>query len=357
LNQGLQTLYSLRPLNDPRWGRFVQRNAQSSIFHTAQWLDALHQTYRYEPIAITTCAPGAELDNALVFCQIESWLTGRRLVSLPFSDHCDPLSDDGGGVSGLLLASLQAELTSKGLRYVEIRPTRSLDAPVGQYPTYHTYCLHQIDLTADLDTLFHNCHKSSVQRKIARADREGLTQEEGRSERLLDSFYRLLLLTRRRHRVPPQPKRWFKNLIDSLGDALAIRVVRKDSQAIASILTLRFKDTLVYKYGCSDERFHQLGGMHLLFWKSICDAKRDGLRVFDLGRSDCEDRGLITFKDRWGAKRSPLVYLRWSASAPSRTDSMTSGGYSKDGAVATFFRYVPDSLLRAVGTIFYKHAG
>src|ERR1700677_1312057 len=76
LNQGLQTLYSLRPLNDPRWGRFVQRHAQSSIFHTAQWLDALHQTYRYEPIAITTCAPGAELDNALVFCQIESWLTG-----------------------------------------------------------------------------------------------------------------------------------------------------------------------------------------------------------------------------------------------------------------------------------------
>ena len=48
----------------------------------------------YQPVAFTTCAPAAELRNAVVFCEIQSWLTGSRLVSLPFSDHCDPLVDD-----------------------------------------------------------------------------------------------------------------------------------------------------------------------------------------------------------------------------------------------------------------------
>ena len=34
---------------------------------------------------------GAELQSAIVFCRIRSGFTGARLVSLPFSDHCDPL--------------------------------------------------------------------------------------------------------------------------------------------------------------------------------------------------------------------------------------------------------------------------
>ena len=88
-------------------------------------------------------------------------------------------------------------------------------------------------------------------------------------ELLLDHFYRLMLLTRRRHNIPPQPKRWFQNLIECFGGALKIRVAFKDSRAISAILTLRHKDTLVYKYGCSDAQFHRLGGVQFLFWKSI----------------------------------------------------------------------------------------
>ena len=41
-------------------------------------------------------ADDGELANGIVFCRVESRLTGRRLVSLPFSDHCDPLVDSIG---------------------------------------------------------------------------------------------------------------------------------------------------------------------------------------------------------------------------------------------------------------------
>ena len=85
------TVHILDPLSDQRWPEFVRHHPNASAFHTAGWLRALRVTYGYEPVAFTTSAPSEELRNALLFCVVRSWLTGSRLVSLPFSDHCEPL--------------------------------------------------------------------------------------------------------------------------------------------------------------------------------------------------------------------------------------------------------------------------
>ncbi len=105
-----------------------------------------------------------------------------------------------------------------------------------------------------------------------------MSYEVGTSERLLSSFYGLLRLTRRRHGLPPQPLAWFRNLVACLGDKLAIHVASKDGLPIASILTLSFKKTMVYKYGGSDAAHHRLGGMPFLFWQAIQRAKARGSR-------------------------------------------------------------------------------
>src|SRR5207249_9061315 len=101
-----------------------------------------------------------------------------------------------------------------------------------------------------------------------------------------------------------------RNLVNCLGDKMKLRIASKAGQPIASIVTLSFKDVLVYKYGCSDERFHNLGGMQLLLWNALQDGKGTGAREFDLGRSAYGNAGLITFKDRCGAARSQLIYWR-----------------------------------------------
>src|SRR5215467_14482639 len=85
--------YQLDPIKDLRWAALVEKHPHASVFHSVAWLQALRNTYGYEPVVFTTSPPHAELTNAMVFCRIESWLTGRRLVSLPFSDHCEPLCD------------------------------------------------------------------------------------------------------------------------------------------------------------------------------------------------------------------------------------------------------------------------
>jgi lipid II:glycine glycyltransferase (peptidoglycan interpeptide bridge formation enzyme) len=256
-----------------------------------------------------------------------------------------------------MLSALTKESRNDKLRYIEIRPTQPLDSATLGFHLAETYRWHRIDLSPTLNQLFRNCHKDSTQRKIRRAEREGLTLNEGGPADNLDSFYRLLVLTRRRHFLPPQPKKWFHSLIDAFGTALRIRVAFKDRQPIAAILTLRYRDVLTYKYGCSDPQFHHLGGMHLLLWTAIEEAKKHGMSWLDLGRSDCDDHGLITFKERWGAKCALLTYLRWSPTELPRKAYVTSASDSKLRTVRTLMQYLPDPVLRVAGTLFYKHAG
>jgi lipid II:glycine glycyltransferase (peptidoglycan interpeptide bridge formation enzyme) len=227
-------------------------------------------------------------------------------------------------------------------------------------PLHHaavSYTFHQLDLGPDIDTLFGNCHKSSTQRKIRRAEREGLEYSEGATQALLDQFYELFVLTRKRHKLPPPPRRWFANLMDCFGGALKIRVASHQGRPIAAMLTIRFKETLVYKYGCCDSRFNNLGSMHFLFWKAIQDAKASRLRFFDFGRTDADQQGLITFKKRWGAAQSVLTYSRYSMSERCGHVFDLSAARWQSSATKYMLAYLPPGALSTVGRLLYGHIG
>jgi CelD/BcsL family acetyltransferase involved in cellulose biosynthesis len=344
----------LDPLRDPRWGEFVERHPDASIFHSTGWLEALRRTYGFEPLVVTTSGADEPLSNGIVLCRVRSWGTGSRLVSLPFSDHCDPLVDDPHELEALI-SFMKAEVKRDRCRYLEMRSLRELASGIPRrmhLERDESYCIHQLDLIPSLDELYRKFHKSCVQRKIGKAEREGLAYEDGRSEELLSKFYKLLVQTRRRHRLPPQSMAWFRNLTDCLPGRLKVRVVSKDGRPIAGMITTQFRDTCVYKYGCSDARYHNLGGMSLLMWRAIQDAKASGALFFDFGRSDRENKGLVTFKENWGATMSPLPYHRY----PRGTDTRRQAGW-KLWLIQTTCAYLPDPLLEILGAALYKRVG
>jgi hypothetical protein len=279
---------------------------------------------------------------------VKSWLTGRRLVSLPFADHCDPLASDPEELRDLLSYVRQYEVGK--WEYTELRPNLSLPEHTG-FEKSATYWTHNLDLCKSKQELFCNFHKTSIQGKIRRAEREGLRYEDGNSESIQAEFYRLLVTTRRRHNVPPQPRSWFRALISTFGEHLKIRVVYKDNLPIASILTLSHGKSIVYKYGCSDARFHHFGGIALLLWKTIQEGKNRGAEVLDMGRSDCDNLGLISFKERLGASRQPLFYWTYS-NRPRKPRDVHGRAWLKKVFPAT-----PDRLLELAGTMLYRHIG
>lgn len=325
------------------------------MFHSLPWLEALRATYNYEPLAITTSDDSGRLKDALLLCRVSSWLTGKRLVCLPFSDHCDPLVQDEESLDALIAVAREF-LQRERLRYLEFRPLHVTIPDHGLFRSDCRYFFHEIDLTPELKDILEKFHKSSTQRKIRKAG-QGIRYEIGNSEPLLREFYRLMIMTRQRHQLPPQPWLWFKNLVNCCGEALKLRVAYKDKTAVAAIMTLQFKDTLTYKYGCSDARFNHLGGTHLLFWRSIVEAKQQGLRKFDLGRSDLDNPGLVTFKDRWGSQRSMLTYSRITLSAKSKNNYIAGGPDWTERLAKRTLSHLPDQALQLIGDLLYRHVG
>jgi hypothetical protein len=346
--------YKLDPTQDPRWAQLLEQHPKASVFHTAGWLKALRRTYGYDPVAFTTSAPSGELSNGLVFCRIQSWLTGHRLVSLPFSDHCEPLCDHVEDLN-FLVRYLRTAMEHEQLKYLEVRPANGSFARTNDtrgFLASATYHLHILDLRPGLDEMFSSFDKDSVQRRIHRAERAGLVERCGNSEPLLKEFYNLFILTRGRHRVPPTPYSWFRNLSECLGKALEVRVAYNGRAPIAAIVILTFKDVAYYKYGGSDAAFNNLGGMPWLLWNAIVAAKKSGATRLDLGRTDEDNPGLLAFKNHWVPEPHRLVYWKYPESASSHSFV----GW-KLRAAKRVFSFMPDKLLRLAGRLMYRHIG
>lgn len=343
-------IYEIDPLEDSRWPELVERHPCASVFHTRGWLEAIQRTYGYPAAALTTSSPGRDLANGLLFCRVRSWLTGRRLVSLPFSDHCEPLGDSPPQLAELF-SGLEERVRAEEQRYSQIRP---VSVPVGQQGRWRTsqrFYLHRLDLRPGVDTVFRNFHEGCIKRRIRHAENCGVTIREGRDTDILATFYRLVVETRKRQGVPPQPFNWFRNLIASLGTAATIYCAYKDGAPAAAILTLRFRGVFYYKYGASIARLHPLGAMPHLLWRAIQDATRYGCREFDMGRSDVHNRGLVTFKDRWNASRVELGYVSY----PSEGSRLHETSVTPPRFLLRALQYMPKLCLTILGKFAYRH--
>jgi len=344
----------VNPLTDNRWDELVAQHPKASAFHQRSWLEALARTYGYQPMVFTTSSPTAELKNGLVFCGIESWLTGKRLVSLPFSDHCEPICDSAEEMNALICGS-QAAFEFKHGEYLEVRPASEdfgrSGAGMGFRPAAR-YFLHLIDLRPDVDDLLRGLDKDSVQRRIKRAERAGLVERCGASDELLRHFYGLFVITRSRHHLPPPPYAWFQNLLHCQGKALEIRVAYLEEIPIAAILTLGFRKIRYFKYGCSDSRFNKFGATPWLLWNAIVAAKSNGALEFDLGRTEVDNAGLLAFKDHWVSRHKQLTYWKFP-DTPSR--GLADSRMLK--MAKRVFSHMPQRLLVATGKLVYRHIG
>jgi Acetyltransferase (GNAT) domain len=344
-------IYQVDPIRDVRWTNLVDRHPYASVFHTPNWIEALQSTYGYEPVAFTTSPSTTELKNGVVFCRVNSSLTGRRLISLPFSDHCEPLCDSSEDLH-FIIRYLQSTLERQRWKYLEIRAvnwnlSHRSNAELDEGPGY---LLHVLDLRPGLPEIFRTLDKDSVQRRVGRAERAGLSEKAGRSDELLEDFYRLFVITRSRHQLPATPYSWFQNLIRCLGDKLELRLAYDDGTPISGMLILKFRDAVYYKYGCADSRFNHLGATPWLLWRAIAAAKSHGATKFDMGRTEEVHAGLVAFKNHWVSRPKRFVYWtfpnRWSFRS-------TSDWKLRIGK--RLFSCMPNRLLTLTGRLIYRH--
>src|SRR5665213_276854 len=344
-------LYSLDPITDQRWQDFVTKHPDSSAFHRREWLKSLSDTYRYRPLVFTHSPPQSKLSDGIPFCEVKSWITGKRLVSLPFSDHSEPLLGDAEDADQFA-SELAAKMQPMHVKYIELR-SLCWQAPSSLFAPAQSFWIHKLDLCKSKEDVFNNLHKSSLQRRIRKAERDNLEYERGSSANLIDDFCGLLLITRRRHHLLPQPRLWFENLAKNFKSDFQIRIARKDGKSIAAIVTLRHGNKIVYKYGCSDEQYHHLAGMPFLFWRLIEESNAEQATELDFGRTDLENEGLVRFKDQFGTVRTRLTYLRH----PGVSEKNVSSIPTRFPVAGHIFSMLPESISWRLGGLLYRHMG
>src|SRR5688572_28540023 len=137
--------------------------------------------------------------------EIRSWLTGRRAVSLPFTDRCVPLLHESGFQA--VVATARELGIAANLKKIEFRGVPAEIA--GQGPAQ--FLEHLLDLSPGSERLFES-FENSVRRAIRKAEKSGVQVTVERSIEALREYFSLLCITRRKHGVPPPPFRFFENI-------------------------------------------------------------------------------------------------------------------------------------------------
>lgn len=346
------SLCDINPFVDSRWDTFLKTTRAATVFHTTEWMSVIRDTYGYECRVLATQGPDRVLTSGLPYCVVDSYVTGKRLVSLPFSDYCAPLGDRSSDAARIVIGMKQIAAVTQSRR-VDIRGCDGIDASgsLGLVPI-ERFLRHTIDLCGGIRIVEQRFHKDCVRRRVRKAVRAGIDSISGTESLLVDDFYELLVLTRRRHGYPPPPKAWFKNVAKAM-PGVEFSVAYREGVPIAAIVTLRLHNVVYYKYGASDVRCHHWGAMPLLYSEMIGKAINAGAEYVDLGRTEPSNKGLVDFKERFGAVASCVQY--WRFGSEPRKESRMSRWIDKTGRFIC--ARTPLVLLPRIGTLLYPHVG
>lgn len=335
----------LDPLTDPRWSALVDRAPATTIFHHPAWLALLRGEYGYAFAAVGVQRDG-ELVAGLPVALVSSRVTGRRLVALPFSDLCAPLTlarDDPEALAELGRA-VEEHRAALGLG-LEVR--EAFPQLPGAIPVERFY-VHEIDLEAD------DSFTSMTRRNVRKAARAGVTIERRTDRDALDTFYGLHRQTRRRQGVPTQRRRFVRAFETLFQEGLGfVALARIDGATVAAAVFAGAGRTLTYKYGASDRSALDVRPNNLLFSEVIGWARADGYRALDLGRTDLDNEGLRAFKAGWGAGERMLAYTYAGREAP--TPGAPPGPARR--ALEQVVTRSPAVVGQAIGAALYRHVG
>jgi hypothetical protein len=280
--------------------------------------------------------------------EVASPFTGRRGVSMPFSDFCAPLVFDGWGQESLMERLLELGRERKW-RYFELRGGReTLPAPAAAEKYYG----HKLDLSIGMEELFAR-FQSPVRRAIRKAEKSGLAVEATKTRKAMVDFYGLHVRTRRRHGLPPQPLTFFLNIHEAIiKTGLGFIVLaQRETKPIAAAVFLHSGATALYKYGASDERIQEFRGNNLVMWEGIRRLAGQGLKTLHFGRTSIENDSLRRFKLSWGTKEEIIEYFRF-AFGPNMWVNSCRNASQFDNRL---FRRLPLAVNRVAGGLIYPH--
>jgi hypothetical protein len=298
------------PREDARWDQFVLNHRFGSVFHLSSWCDILVKTFHYKPFYVVLEEDSA-IKAGLPLMTIKSWITGRRVISLPRTSYCDPLVEEKVDLE-MLLQGAREVLRKEKCGFLEIKTQKNdqflLNTELKCYGHFRNQVL---DLTRGIDALWKGFHRTCVRQRIQRAEKDNVLIRLGESLSDVGIFYKLHMGTTDKHGVPPRPLCFFENMWNELQEIgnIILPIAERNGTPAAAAIFLKSKDAITFEFLGIDYEMAEHSPGHLIGWEMIKRACSEGTRYFDFGLTPPENTGLMQFKTRWGAEDRVLNYF------------------------------------------------
>ena len=338
------------------WSASLEQQKKASFYYDQAWLDLITKLYGYTVIPLTTTNAAGQVTGFLPLCSMQSPLIGKRLVSLPFSDHCPLLAEDEHSANELIDQAILLAQKQK-VRYLELRAgVNEVMTKRSELVEGNLYVRWLIPLFADPDAVWSELRKP-VQHQIKKSRKLGVQVRIAQSREDMAHYYRLHLQTRsKKQGMPTQPQRFFFELWDTFAASGAMQLLLAEYQGtiIAGIILLASGTTVRYAYGASDEHYLNLAPNNMLIWTAITWGCKQGYQTLDLGRTASTNQGLMEFKRRWGATMEPLPYYYYPDVAGLAATSESSWKFR---LLTACWKQLPLAVAGPLGGRLYKHLG
>ncbi|MGB8214523.1 MAG: GNAT family N-acetyltransferase [Anaerolineales bacterium] len=328
------------------WMASLTKYPQATIFHHPSWINMLADCYGYLPDFLAFQNSSGQTSAGLPLMQINSWLTGKRAVALPFSDFCPPLGEINDGFP----RELQA--WRKQQRLPQLWVHWPLPEGEGVFQE-EGFARHITRLNPDPQTVFREFKRTQVQQSIRQAEKAGVVIRRGEEWQDVLLFFGLHLRTHQRLGAPVQPLRFFRLLWERLmAQGLGfVLLAYQGEQLLAGAVFLHWNKTLTYKYSASDPKYWNLRPNNLLLWHAIQWGCEHGYETFDWGKTDLDNQGLCDFKLGWGSQEQILHYTVLADRSPA---ARLSGG-TNQRLMAGVIQHSPAWVCRMIGELLYGH--
>jgi len=297
----------LNKKDEQDWNNFVEVHPNSTIYHKIEWKQVLEATYKYKAHYFLAKNDHNEITGILPLFEVNSFIFGSRLVSLPFSYHAGILSTSNSTANELLDFAINLTIEND-MKYLEIKQDVSYLNKNGldNSMDYVTSVLH---LSRNHEDIWKKLNKDK-KRGIKKAQGKGLVVRELSNTDELKEFYTMVLETRKMQGVPAYPLSFFENLYKFMKPDLKIFFSYYKDNPIAGGIFQLHKDNILYGYGMNrkDESLLKLYPMNLLIWEAIQWACKNNYNTFDFGTTPIKHETLLYFKSSWGAKNNEVPY-------------------------------------------------
>jgi len=293
----------IRPYDDSfrtRWDSFVSANFEGTLFHSLAWKRAIERSFGFESRYLVA-EQDQKITGVLPLFLTSNWIQGRTLISTPFAVYGGICAGSGPAREALADAACRTA-DEERVNYLEFRePRGELGSP---FLTKKLYVTFEQPLCSDPEKIMSGFSKDT-RYMIRKGQKNGLTSVADNN--LLDVFYDIYAESVRNLGTPVFPKRFFAILLEELGDAAKMIVIRRGSQALATAMCFFSHDSVTPYYVGATGEGRPLAVYNFLFWEIIRSACEAGLRSFDFGRTKL-GTGSYAFKTKWNMRPRPLPY-------------------------------------------------